>query len=104
MIMKALGTALAALTLAFSGNAMADRDDHRRHGYHGGHHHKHGGHWKHRDRHHHHHHYHGPSVRYGYYPAPVYAPTPYYGVYAPRPHYRHHDGVTIILPPVRIGF
>jgi hypothetical protein len=103
MIMKALGTALASLTLAFSGNAMADRDDLRRHGYHGGHHHKHGGHWKHRERHHHHHHYYGASVRYGYYPAPVYAPAPYYG-YAPHPHYRHHDGVTIILPPVRIGF
>lgn len=104
--MKTLGTALTALALTFSGSALADWDDHRRHGHHGGH--DRHGHWKHRDHHRHHSHpYYGPTVRYGYYPAPVYAapPYPYYG---PPPYSyhrpRHNDGVTIILPPVRIGF
>lgn len=105
MDMKTLGTAaVAALTMAFSGAACADWDDHRRHHYRGDHHRHHGGgHWKHHDRHfHHHHHYRGPAVGYGYYPAPVYVPQPYYA-HPPRYH-RPHDGVTIILPPVRIGF
>lgn len=101
--MKTLGTALAALTLAFSGSAMADHDGHRHHGHYGGHHHpKHGTHWKQGDFHSLHHHF-GPTVHYGYRPSPVHAPYPYYG-YAPPPRSHHRDGVTIILPPVRIGF
>ena len=103
--MKTFSTVLAALTLTFSGSAMADRDDWRAHrgDRHYGHH---------KDFRGHHHNYnrqyrgyghHGPRVSHHYYGAPAYyvAPPPrYYGYDS----YGHRGGgVTIVLPPIRFG-
>lgn len=105
--MRTFSTVLAAIALSVSGTAMADR----------------GGWRDHHDRYHrhyndfrtHHHHDHGrnyrglghrpyaPHISYHYYGAPTYpvAPPRHYGGYG------HHGyrggGVTIVLPPIRIG-
>jgi len=107
--MKVLGTAFAALTLAFSGSALADRDDWRRHGggdRHYGQHNDYRGHHDDHRRHHrgHRHGHRGPQVSYNYYSAAPYfvAPPRYYGH---RGHDHHYgSGVTIILPPIRFGY
>ncbi len=115
MTMKVLGTALAALTLSFSGSALAERDDWRRDG--DDRHSRHGGdYWSDRHDHGRHHHDHGRMAHRGKHYAPqvsnhyYYGSAPYYYAEPPRYAYRSHrhydyrdSGVTIILPPIRIG-
>ena len=110
--MKVIGSAAIALALLASGSVFAHGDGdgyrgyrHDRGGY--GHHHDRGYGYRDHDRR-----YYGgyyrPEVVQGYYAAPVYvAPPPpvIYGTYGygyryPQP----RDGVTVILPPIRIGF
>jgi hypothetical protein len=104
--MKVLGTAFAALALAFSGSAMADRDDGRRYGgdRHYGQHNDYRGHYDDHRRHHrgHRHGHRGPQVSYNYYNAAPYyvAPPRYYG----HRGLHYGSGVTIILPPIRFGY
>ncbi|MFH1813529.1 MAG: hypothetical protein ABIF28_05090 [Pseudomonadota bacterium] len=107
--MKILSSVLAALTLTFSGVAMADRDDWR--GHRGDRHHGYQKDYRgHHDfgRHHrgHGHRHHGPRVSNHYYGGPAYyvAPPRYYGYGGYGHHgYRGGSGVTIVLPPIRFG-
>ncbi len=110
-IMKVIGTAAIALALLGSGSAFAhgDGDGYRGYRHEGdgyGRHHDRGGYgYRGHDR------YYGghyrPGVVQGYYAAPVYvAPPPVvYGAYGYGYRYpQQREGVTVILPPIRIGF
>lgn len=107
--MKVIGTATIALVLLASGSAFAhgDGDGYRRHGHDRGfgrHHERYYGDYGRHERRYYGSGYYRPEV--GYYAAPVYvAPPPpvIYGTYGYR-YPQPRDGVTVILPPIRIGF
>ena len=109
--MKLLCSAIAALTMVFSGTALADRDDrgrdgHNRYGHDRGR--DHGNAYRHHYRNHQPQYYGHQGYRGGYQPhahyyhaAPVYVAPPRYNRHR---HYGHNDsGVTIILPPIHLG-
>lgn len=104
--MKLLCSAIAVITMVFSGTALAGRDDHRHKRY--DHDRGHGKAYRHHDRYHQpehyaHQSYRGGSRSYAHYhhATPVYVAPPRYGRHS---HYGYKDaGVTIILPPIHLG-